>query len=351
MGAIFFFIFIGILFFIAVLFMIISAVCIIRWQLKKRRGDVPKKRWLVIPVCFLLISVLVALVPVGYIGFLRYANGTQAKEIVLAESGQVIYWPKGEVGPTTSWFEMEGIEYVRFREGFSQEPFFLAVTKEQCGPPVANIKYDPTDANGFNEFMTVLLAGKSTGKLYVSTVYPIANDNGFAFYQIEGTAGNGVYCPKEEIDTMKAYYADLENYDTAHLICDSAVYTDGEGLQKRHDTPYIQIKKEIAVRQGIFAELKEFQDSGQGKVRIQIPQKYSDLDEAAAPGTPIFGYEEQNLVAYSDDHLVVQEVNLALIGGQVYIKIGSDGDSIRGCLLSDELNQYIIDTIFKAGEN
>lgn len=346
MGVIFFLIFIGILFFIAVLFIVISVTWIIGWHLKKHRGNPPKKRWLVIPVCILLISAFVALVPAGYIGFLRYANSTNAKAIVEAESGTVLYWPEGEVGSTTSWFEMDGTEYVRFREGFSEEPFFLDVGQERRGTPVANIKNNPDTSNAFNEFMTVLLAGKPTSQLYISTIYPIVNDNGFAFYQLEGTAGNGIYCPREERDIIKAYYADLQNYDTENLTCNSAVYTDSESLQKRHDQPYIHIQNQIAVKKGTFEELKGYLDGGQGRVKISIPQKYQELDEIGAPGTPVFGYEEQNLAMYSKDQLAFQEVTLALIEDQVYVEIGSGADYISGYLLPDDLNQYIIDTIF-----
>ena len=49
----------------------------------------------------------------------------------------------GEYGSTTNWFEIDGTKYVRFREGFSEESFFLCATEDKRGEPAANISYDP----------------------------------------------------------------------------------------------------------------------------------------------------------------------------------------------------------------
>jgi len=69
MGAIFFFIFLAVLFFAAVFFIIMSVILLIIQYVRKRRSETVKKRWFVIPVVILVINILVAMIPVGYIFF------------------------------------------------------------------------------------------------------------------------------------------------------------------------------------------------------------------------------------------------------------------------------------------
>jgi hypothetical protein len=124
---------------------------------------------------------------------------------------------------------------------------------------------------------------------------------------------------------------------------------DGEGWGERRDTPYINIKQDVTAVPEVFEELSRTLDSGQGIERIDIPQKYIDLEVAAQPGTPIFGYDERNLAAYSKDRMAFRHVFLVLLEGRVYIEkeSGNDGSYyFNGYPLSDEMNEYIIDTVF-----
>lgn len=349
MGVVFFMMFLAVLFCIALFFIVLSIVFIIVWNVKKSRGKTPKKRWLVIPSVFLVINLIVAFIPIGYIGFLRYANSMNTNEIVYAESGETLFWPMGEIEPTHTWFEMDGIKYVEFREGFSEDPFFLDVGDEKLGEPVANIKNDPSTRNAFNEFMWLLLAGDTTDKLNVSTVYPVTNDNGFAFYKIKGSSGNGTYCPEDKMDSIKAYYADLANYDTQNLIYKYAIYTEMDESGKEILSSYTHVKKAVVLTPGAFEELRQLLDSRQGIQRVETPPKYKDTDEEASPSVPIPGYEERELYAYSNDKMAYhsdREVDLVLFEGQVYAVETSGSDYIVGCPLSGEMNQYIIDSVF-----
>ena len=147
MGAIFFMVFLAIVFFIALFFIVISTTLIVVWKVRKRRGKNPKKWWLVVPTILLIINAIIVMLPVGYISFLRYTNNTAKQPVVYSEP--VLYWPMGEYESTTNWFEMDGIKYVRFLEGFSNDPFFLDYSDERLEAPVANIEYDPSDSNSF----------------------------------------------------------------------------------------------------------------------------------------------------------------------------------------------------------
>jgi energy-coupling factor transporter transmembrane protein EcfT len=226
MGAVFFFMLMAVLFFIALFFIFLSAILLIIRRVRKRRGKTVKKRWFVIPVVILVINIIVAMIPVGYIVFLRYANNSNAAKIVYAESGKALYWPMVEYESTTNWFEMGTTKYVQFREA-----------------------------------------------------------------------------------------------------------------------PYINIEKDVTVVPKVYEELSQALDSGQGMKRVEIPQKYIELDEAAQPGTPIFGYDECELFAYSKDKMAYRHVYLVLLEGTVYVEQGSGNNYINGYPLPDEMNQYIIDTV------
>lgn len=346
MGAVFFMMLMAVLFCIAMFFIILSTVFLIIRKVKKRKGKLVKKRWFVIPMVILVFNILVACIPIGYIVFLRAVNSSQVADIVYAESGKALYWPMGEYESTTNWFEMDGIKYVRFREGFSNELFFLGSTDDKRGEAVANISDDPATSNAFNDAMTFLLSGSSREKNSMSTIYSIINDHGFEFLEVSGGIGHGVFCPEAKIDSIKAYYADISNYDTQNLTCEYSVYTKGEGNGERRDTPYINIEINVIVKPGVFEELFQALDSGKGVNRVEIPQKYVELDEAAQPGTPIFGYDERELFAYSKDHMAFRHVYLVLLDGQVYVEHESGYHYITGYPLPDELNKYVIDTVF-----
>ena len=151
----------------------------------------------------LVFNILVACIPIGYIVFLRVANSNQAVDIVYAESRKALYWPMGEYESTTNWFEMDGTKYVCFREGFSNETFYLCSTEDKRGEPIANISYDPANSNAFNDAMTFLLTGSSREKLRMATIYPLINENGFEFYEVSGNVGNGVFCRKPSLIQLK----------------------------------------------------------------------------------------------------------------------------------------------------
>jgi len=346
MGAVFFSVLLAILFFSAMFFIILSTVLLIIWRGKKRRSEPVKKIWFVIPAVILVFNILVALIPVGFIAFLRFANNINTPEIVYAKSGIVLCWPMGEFESTTDWFEMDGTKYVLFPEVSSNEPFFLSPTEDKRGEPVANIKWNPADRDVFNEAMIFLLSGKTSDKTDVSTIYPLINKNSFEFFEVYGAAGGGVYCPESKYDSIKTYYTDIANYDTRNLSCEHSVYTNEEVCDKRHDSPYINVEQDVTAAPKVFEELSQTFDSQKGMMHVEIPQKYNKLDEAAKPGTPIFGYDERELSSYSKDKMAYRLIYLVLLDGQVYIEQESGDNYKNGYPLPDKMNQYIIDTVF-----
>ncbi len=350
MGAIFFLVFIAISFFVALFFIILNTIFIIIWNIRKKRKKAPKKRWLVIPVIFLVINVIVALMPIAYIGFLRFANNTSRDTVVYSKSGTVLYWPMGEYEPTTNWFEMNGKKYVTFREGFSNDQFHLEYNDERLGTPVANIKYDPSSSNPFNDFMCILLSGSTFSDQNISTVFPVKNENGFEFLCVKNSPDSnnlagGTYCAEDMLASTKAYYADIANYDTQNLVYEYCVYTEGKGQNERNGTPYDRIKKNITLKAGTFIEIQRMYDSRQS-FGMEIPQKYRDEDEKAVPGTPVGGYKENILYAYSKDKMTYMDVRLVLLEEQVYAGYMTNGDNMSGYAIPDEMNQYLIDTVF-----
>jgi len=351
MGALFFFILIAILFFVALFFIILTTIFIISWNIRKRKGKNPKKQWLMISVIFLIINIIIAFIPIAYIGFLRYVN-TSNKEIITyaEESGTILYWPMGEYEPTTSWFEMNGKKYVQFREGFSNDKFYIDYNSESLGKPVANIKYDPSSSSFLEDLMGILLSGSTFSEQNISTVIPVKNENGFEFYYVKNSPGSATfagatYCEKDTLASIKAYYADIANYDTQNLICKYYVYTKGQGISEKNGHPYDRIEKKITLKAETFIELQNLYDSKES-IDVEVPRKYKDDDEKGIPGTPVDGYKEKKLCVYSNDKMVYMEVNMILLEDQVYVGYFANDDNLNGCSLPDEMNQYIIDNVF-----
>jgi len=80
---------------------------------------------------------------------------------------------------------------------------------------------------------------------------------------------------------------------------------------------------------------------------IDVPEKYIELAEIAAPDTPVNGYDERQVYAYSKDRLAYRHIRLALIEEQMYVITSSGFRYIHGYPLRDEeMNQYIIDMVF-----
>lgn len=189
-----FFLLMVVVFFSALFFIILNVIFIMIWRVKKRKGKTAKKRYLVIPIIFLIISILVESVPVGWVGMVRSGNRSNAKDIVIAESGKVVYWGYGANGDdTTENFTMDGTAYVAVLDTGSSQTWNL-------GKPVANIKFRSSE-EVFNKVLSVLFGRDDT-----STLYPIINEKGFDLYTIGGTQ---IYCPENQRDLVSAYYQDV----------------------------------------------------------------------------------------------------------------------------------------------
>lgn len=305
--------------------------------MRKSKGKNPKKWSLIVPIILLIINVVVISFPVAYIGFIRYTNSTNREPVVYAKSGKMLYWPIKKYESAKDWFEMDGVKYIRF----SGEIFSLEHSDDKLGEPVANIKNNPAENSALNRFVTWLLTGSTIDEINTSTIYPIINDNGFEFYKII----NDVYCPEEKFDLIKTYYEDIANYELQNVVSKNSVYSSKDSA-KRGDTPYINIKKEIILSPNTFDELHQMYNYDQNFEYVEIPDKYKEIDKAAVVGTPISGYDERSLYAYSNDKIAYIYIVLVLIENQVYVEKEASYDYIRGCPLPDEMNQYIIETVF-----
>ena len=68
------------MFFIGLFFVIVNTIMIIVWKIRKRRNKNPKKWWFMTSIIGLIVSILVTLFPIGYIGSSIYERRTREKE-------------------------------------------------------------------------------------------------------------------------------------------------------------------------------------------------------------------------------------------------------------------------------
>ncbi len=198
MVALAFFLILVVLFFVALFFIILNVIFIIIWKLKKRKGKNPKKRYIVIPIIFLIISLLVELIPVGWVGLMRAGNKRNSKDVVMAESGEVVYWGELANGDTAvDNFKMYNMTYV-------EVPYSGSSNTLKLGKPVANIK-SKANEEGLNRIVGALFASNFT-----STVYPVINDKDLEIYTI-GRNTNTIYCPENEKNMVLAYLKEISH--------------------------------------------------------------------------------------------------------------------------------------------
>ena len=94
MGAIFFLILLVIILIIAIIFILLSSILLI---VRKSKGKTVSKASFVVPLILLIIGIVMALIPVLYLGSLRSNSAQQiaaeADEVIKVESADVLYWP------------------------------------------------------------------------------------------------------------------------------------------------------------------------------------------------------------------------------------------------------------------
>ena len=196
-----FFLIMVVVFFLALFFIMLNVIFIIIWRVKKRKGKTTKKRYIVIPIIFLIISLLIELIPIGWIGAVRSGNKSSSKDVIIAESGKIVYW--GYDGDRIENFKMDGTTYVAIVVYSGSSDTW------ELGKPVANISYKSADET-LNKIMRSLSARDDT-----STLYPVINEKGFKLYTIESTIAIGstitIYCPENQKDLVLAYYKELSH--------------------------------------------------------------------------------------------------------------------------------------------
>lgn len=187
-----FFLIMVVIFFTALFFITLNVILIIIWKVKKRIGKTPKKRYIVIPIIFLIISILVELIPVGWVMMVRSGNRSISKKVVIAQSGKVGYWGHPYSDDTIEYFEMDGTTYVHVLDTDSYRSLKL-------GEPVANIRYKSQESR-FNKILELIFGRDET-----STLYPVINEKELEIYTI---GGGLIYCPKNQSNLVLAYFND-----------------------------------------------------------------------------------------------------------------------------------------------
>lgn len=190
MGATIFMVLLAIAFFVALFFILLNIVFIIIWSVIKRHGKHPKKVFIILPVIFLVLSVIVEAVPVSVVVFIHNANNQSAEPVVWAQSGKMIYWGTDENGDETyDNFTLDGVQYILIAD------LPLSSDNWKIDKPAANIELTTGAADAF---MKAIFGGGDD----VSTLYPVENDGGFKLY----TTGDDVYGPASQQEAIIAYY-------------------------------------------------------------------------------------------------------------------------------------------------
>lgn len=307
-----FFILMVILFFGALFFITLNTIFIIIWKIRKHLGKNPKKRYLVIPVILLIISIVVELIPIGWLSTVRSANSSRADEVDWAKSSKIVYWSQDENGDEPiEKFKMNGTTYIEVDIPSSSDTWKL-------GEAVANLKYKSNE-KGLNKFMNILFASENT---FTSTLYPVKNRGGFDLY----TIGSNIYCPLFQVDKVKTFYDNFDNYDTHECI-----------FQIYYGEPNLEFKnKKIVLNAGEFEKIDQiFQN-----------QKLKNL-VAKNVGKD----EEGTLYAYSHDGVTCKTVDLILVDGIVYYVsecvYENENRYIKGYRLSTKETDNLKDLIFE----
>jgi len=184
MGLVFFLIPMAILLLIAVMLFTVSLITLLVWFVFRRKGKKLKKRWLTIPSILLIISFVFAVIPIGYIGFIRFTNADVNEPVNYVKTDVMLHW--GDINK--SWFIMDGEMYVT-----EKNPSNSNYGLENLGEPVANIKQNPQYKNSFNEFMTWVGSGKTAEEIYMCTIYPVDEDGSLEFLYVTGRGFNRIF--------------------------------------------------------------------------------------------------------------------------------------------------------------
>lgn len=353
MGAVFFMTLLVIVLIVAIIFIVVNLGLVIAWRVRKKKGKAPKKWWFVLASIFLVINIVLAAIPIGYFGFLRVTNASYDSENDVTQTSTSLVWPMGEYEPTTQWFEIEGKKYIIFRKGFSSEDFYLDYGREQLGQPIANIKYPK--GRWFNDMMWILLSGSTYSDQNVSTISPVINDNHFDFLYAElnvntPTLRGDTYHEESTIEATKAYYNNLDNYNTGTVTCRYAVYRDMSSVDETHHVnPYEWIDRSLEIDETVFSKLKKLKETGDTVV-IQMPEIPEDYSPAAQVGKPYRGYFDIRMKVRSLDGIAIKEVSFVVIDNRVYLSSTSSGGELTVYPLTDELNDYMMNHIIKSLE-
>ena len=299
MGATFFFIVMILMFITALFFIVASTLCIVVFRCQKKRGKTCKLRWLAIPAVILIVSLIAALIPVGWVAFLRAGNSSAGGEVVEAESGKMVYWGHDENGGgTVEEFTMDGVTYVETIGYGSKDTWRL-------GEAEANIRFD-SSKKLINKLFNTLFAYDDR-----STLYPVINDGGFALY----TIGSGIYCPEGQAEQVERFYSDLANYDTTNGELGYALYeerTSGADGKREYTYEYDL----LTLQEGVFAGICALETGEEEE--LQMPEKSAALGSAQRPCELSEGFRDATLYIYSKDGAVSQELWLGFLDGQIY---------------------------------
>ena len=139
-----------------------------------------------------ILGIVTMAIPVGWYLFIRISNSIPDENYV--DTGVMLEWQTdGEIGP--EYFEYEGVIY----EGLTmkENKFYYGLAEDVKGEPAFNIQYPLT------------LAERIWVGRYATMMYHLENDMGLKLFTDEYT----IYCPQDELEKVKAYYQNDDNYE------------------------------------------------------------------------------------------------------------------------------------------
>ena len=319
-----------IIFCTSLFFISISIIILIIRKTQMKKGQLTKKRWLIIPLIILVMNIFLISIPLAFTGFLREANGQVIKDKVYAESGEMLYWPMDNYDTADEWFMKDDIKYV---DVSTADNFLIELDEDMIGEPVANITYKSSHLDFMNTIVSYIFAGCSPEEYSMSTLYQIKTRSSYEFLSLGPETYGTLYCQKNEFDKLNSYYSNISNYDSQNIF-------EVDYVENTYQT-WEKTEKKITLEPGVFEKLDNPLEFEQDFEHIKIP-----IDNLADNSDNI-NVKEINLISYSRDKLAQKSVYLVLIDDQVYISQQKfENEYVDRYLLPPYMNEYIKKTVF-----
>ncbi len=326
--------------FATLFFILISAIFIIRWFIRRHKGKTISKSGIVIPTIVLVFNLVVLCIPIGIIGTLRMANHNVGNHAQYEVADEIIYWNIVNNEEDRDHFEYNGDKYVKYSDRDNR--IVLEINKESAdlSKPIATLRSKDYKTNSFNEFMYLIFSG-STSQNYegnVITLYPIPNDQSLNIF-FASNYGSIEYLREQDVDTFFNYYSNAENFDTKNVSCEYRYYKDGLRSESKDFT--------TSINNDVLDELIKLSESSDSTSGINIG--IEDINESDVKFDIVAdNYNDYFIKIYSNDGATKLLFTLVEVYDKTYLCwLGRTGQYTYAIPLSDDISNYLINDVFK----